>query len=256
MGINTGNKCAQAHIKDVNFKNNSQIIFIFAHVMDIDTLNGLMKCPLFNGLKENEIIELMHAVRYRVLRYRKGQVFSQAGDFCLHADIIISGEMTAYLVGPAERVVRMTMHHSGNMLAPAFLFAKDNRYPVTVEASSDAQVLRLQSVDLEKLLHSDQRLMMNFIGILSNIVSYLTKKVGLLSMTIREKVCMFLKEQQREQQTRNIFMPYSRQQMAELFGIQKYSLQRCLNELQQEGIIRINGKHIEILKLGEMAIDN
>ena len=136
------------------------------------------------------------------------------------------------------------------MLSPAFLFAKDNHYPVAVEASSEAQVLRLQSVDLEKLLHSDLRLMLNFISILSNIVSYLTKKVGMLSMTIREKVCMFLNEQQREQQTRNLRMPFSRQQMAELFGIQKYSLQRCLNELQQEGIIRINGKNIEILKQG------
>lgn len=250
MGITNGNNCAQPYIKVVNFKDNSQNIPIFAHVMDIDTLHGLMKCPLFKGLDEKEVIELMHTVRYRVLHYRKGQVFSQAGDICLHADIIISGEMTAYLVGPTDRVIRMTMHHSGNMLSPAFLFAKDNHYPVAVEASSEAQVLRLQSADLEKLLHSDQRLMLNFISILSNIVSYLTKKVGMLSMTIREKVCMFLNEQQREQQTRNLRMPFSRQQMAELFGIQKYSLQRCLNELQQEGIIRINGKNIEILKQG------
>lgn len=253
MGINAGNICDHCSIKNVNFKDNSQNIPIFVTVMDIDTLHGLMMCPLFKGLDENEIIELMHTVRYRVLRYRKGQVFSQAGDLCLHADIIISGEMTAYLVGPTERVIRMTMHHSGNMLAPAFLFAKDNHYPVAVEASADAQVLRLQSVDMEKLLHSDQRLMLNFIGILSNIVSYLTKKVGLLSMNIREKVCMFLNEQQREQQTRNLCMPFSRQQMAELFGIQKYSLQRCLNELQQEGIIRIEGKNIEILKKGPIS---
>jgi CRP-like cAMP-binding protein len=32
-------------------------------------------------------------------------------------------------------------------------------------------------------------------------------------------------------------------------GIQKYSLQRALNELQESGAIRIDGKTIEILKL-------
>ena len=108
-------------------------------------------------------------------------------------------------------------------------------------------MLRLQPSDLETLLHSDQRLMMNFIGILSNIIAYLTKKVGILSMTIREKVCTYLHEQQEEQQSTSLTMPLSRQQMAELFGIQKYSLQRYLNELQQDGIIRISGKHIEIV---------
>ena len=99
--------------------------------------------------------------------------------------------MAAFLLGSTGRVIRMTMHHSGNMLVPAFLFAQDNYYPVTVEAITETLVLRLQPSDLETLLHSDQRLMMNFIGILSNIIAYLTKKVGILSMTIREKVCTY-----------------------------------------------------------------
>lgn len=217
--------------------------------MDIDTLNGLMKCPLFNGLREDEIIELMHTIRYRVVRYRKGDIFALAGDSCLHADIIIAGEMTASLIGPSGRNIRMTMHHSGNMLAPAFLFARDNHYPVSVESTTNTQVFRLQAHDLEVLLHSDQRLMMNFICILSNIVSYLTKKVGLLSMPIRNKVCHYLKELQMEQKSNKLRMPLSRQQMADLFGIQKYSLQRCLNELQKDGFIIIEGKYIQIVKL-------
>ena len=36
--------------------------------MDIDTLQGLRRCPLFNGLTESEIIDLMHTVRYSVAR--------------------------------------------------------------------------------------------------------------------------------------------------------------------------------------------
>jgi len=40
----------------------------------------------------------------------------------------------------------------------------------------------------------------------------------------------------------------SRQELADHFGIQKYSLQRALNELQESGFIRINGKIIEMLK--------
>jgi len=215
--------------------------------MDIDTLHGLMQCQLFKDLTESEIIELMHTIRYRIVRFRKGDIFSYAGTACLHADIIISGEMIANLMGPSGRVIRITMHHSGNMLAPAFLFAKDNIYPVTVEATKDTQIFRLQPGDVDLLIKNNHQIAMNFIHILSNIIAYLTKKVGLLSMSIREKVLLYLKEERQRQQTNQLTIPMSRQELADYFGIQKYSLQRCLNELQSSGIIRLDGKHIELL---------
>ena len=46
--------------------------------MDIDTLQGLRRCPLFNGLTESEIIDLMHTVRYRVVRCCKGGSYGVA----------------------------------------------------------------------------------------------------------------------------------------------------------------------------------
>ena len=215
--------------------------------MDIDTLHGLKQCPLFKGLDESEIIDLMHTVRYRVIRFGKGDVLVYAGSVCQHADIIINGEMVAYVTGPSGRIIRMAAHQTGKLLAPAFLFADDNHYPVTVETTTNTAVLRLTPSDLELLMHSDQRLMKNYVCMLSNIISALTKKVRMLSMNVREKVCLYLREQSRLQQTNDILLPLSRQALAEHFGIQKYSLLRCLNELKQEGVIRVEGRHIQIL---------
>lgn len=219
----------------------------FALNMDIDTLQGLKQCPLFRDLDETEIIALMHSVRYRVIRCHKGQIWVSAGSVCQYADIILRGEMVAYVTGPSGRVVRMATHQPGKLLAPAFLFANDNRYPVTVKATTDTSVLRLSPADLESLMHADQRLMQNYIQMLSNIISQLTKKVRLLSMSVREKVCQYLMEQSRQQQSRTIILPLSRQELAEHFAIQKYSLLRCLNELQQEGIIRVEGRRVQLL---------
>ena len=215
--------------------------------MDIDTLQGLKQCPLFKGLAESEIIDLMHTVRYRVIRCPKGEIFAFEGLVCQYADIIIDGEMVATLMGPSGRVVRVATHQAGNMLAPAFLFSIDNHYPVTVEATTDTSVLRLSPTDLEKLFHSEQRIMRNYLQLLSNIIAQLTKKIHMLSMSVREKVSLYLIEQSRHQQTKNIILPLSRQELADHFGIQKYSLLRCLNELKQEGAIRVEGRHIHIL---------
>ena len=216
--------------------------------MDIDTLTGLSACPLFKGLTNEEIMNAMHSVRYRVLTYKKGALFAVEGDECLHADIIISGKMTATMMSPSGRIITLNLHHSGNMLAPAFLFAADNHYPVTIEAVVDTRVLRLIRTDMEALIHSDSRIALNEIHILSNIVSFLTKKVSMLSMSVHEKVEMFFKEEQMRQQSRHLQLNLSRQALAEYFGIQKYSLQRCLKEMQEAGEIQIEGRVVHLLK--------
>ncbi|MGX8697796.1 MAG: Crp/Fnr family transcriptional regulator, partial [Prevotella sp.] len=69
--------------------------------MDIDTLEGLMKCPLMKGLTQQEVMNLMHQIRYRVMKYEKGDIFAHAGDKCLHADIVLDGELLASVVSPS-----------------------------------------------------------------------------------------------------------------------------------------------------------
>ena len=216
--------------------------------MDIDTLRGVSSCQLFKGLTDEEIMNAMHSVRYRVLTYKRCTLFSMAGDECLHADIVISGEMTASMMSPSGKIITLNLHHSGNMLAPAFLFAADNHYPVTVEAVVDTRVLRLMRTDVEALILIDSRIAFNEIRILSNIVSFLTKKVSMLSMSVREKVEIYFKEEQKKQQSRHLRIPLSRQALAEHFGIQKYSLQRCLREMQEAGEIQIEGRVVHLLK--------
>ena len=223
---------------------------IFASIMDIETLEGIRKCPLFEGLTDNEIIDLMHTVRYRVIRLYKGDFLFVAGDDCLHANILIDGEVVAYLDGASDRHIRMSTFHAGNMFAPAFLFAQDRRYPVTVQATTNTKVLRILSADFERLLELDSRLSKNFTVILSNLIAGLTKKVEMLLSSVRDKVVFFLREEQRRQQSNTIQLSMSRQELADHFGIQKYSLQRALNELQESGVIRIDGKTIEILSGG------
>ena len=217
--------------------------------MDIETLEGIRKCPLFKGLTDNEIMDLMHTIRYRVTRLYKGDFLFVAGDDCLHANILIDGEVVAYLEGASDRYIRMSTFHAGNMFAPAFLFAQNRRYPVTVQATTNTRVLRILSADFERLLELDSRLSKNFTIILSNLIAGLTKKVGMLLSSVRDKIIFFLKEEQRRQQSNTIQLSMSRQELADHFGIQKYSLQRALNELQENGAIRIDGKTIEILKL-------
>ena len=56
----------------------------------------------------------------------------------------------------------------------------------------------------------------------------------------------------KEQQSRTIKLSNSRQEIADTFGIQKFSLLRCLSEFEDNGAIKIDGKQITILNSDKM----
>ena len=139
----------------------------------------------------------------------------------------------------------MNLHHAGNMVAPAFLFANNNRYPVTITATQDSTVLRLHPEAMQTLLEFEGRVNTNFIAILSNIVSFQAQKVAVLSMNLREKLILVLREAYQKQGFLRVQLP-SRQEIANTLGVQKFSVQRTLNELEKNGIIKLDGKYVEI----------
>ena len=104
------------------------------------------------------------------------------------------------------------------------------------------------------MIEADARVNMNFVRILSNIISYLTKKVSVMSMNVREKVCHYLHEEMVRQHSVLLTLPLSRQALADTFSIQKYSLQRCMSELKADGVINFEGRAVHILKPQELEV--
>lgn len=139
------------------------------------------------------------------------------------------------------------------LIAPAYIFAHNNEMPVSVETSKKTTLLRMRPSELKLLIDTDERIRWNFIQHLSRIDIFLSQKMRMLSLfSVKEKVAQYLIKMATEQQSRTIRLDVSRQEMADIFGIQKFSLLRCLSEFEEKGAIRIDGKTITILNSDEM----
>ena len=89
---------------------------------------------------------------------------------------------------------------------------------------------------------------MNFIKLLSSVAITLAKMVKQLTLfTVREKVANYLEEVTQRRNSNTITFEVSRQEIANMFAIQKYSLQRVLGEFSKGGAIKMRGKTITIL---------
>jgi CRP-like cAMP-binding protein len=94
---------------------------------------------------------------------------------------------------------------------------------------------------------------MNFIKVLSFVAISLARMVRQLTLfTVREKVAHYLDEISKKRNSNVITLDVSRQEIADHFAIQKYSLQRVLAEFVKGGAIKVHGKSITILDREKM----
>ena len=208
----------------------------------------LQKCPLFAGMSTLSIDLALGNISYQIINFAPRDVYTLAGMPCRFADIVLSGSLICRMVSLSGKQVEVTRLRPGNLIAPAFIFAKNNSMPVSVETDSEVTLLRMTPQTLKKLIDDDADIRMNYIRSLSNIDVFLTHKMKVLSLfTVREKVAYLLLERAGEQNSNTIRLTRSRQEIADSFGIQKFSLLRVLNEFEKEGVIRVDGKTIEII---------
>lgn len=208
----------------------------------------LQKCPLFAGMSTLSIDLALGNISYQIINFAPRDVYTLAGMPCRFGDIVLSGSLICRMVSLSGKQVEVTRLRPGNLIAPAFIFAKNNSMPVSVETDSEVTLLRMTPQTLKKLIDDDADIRMNYIRSLSNIDVFLTHKMKVLSLfTVREKVAYLLLERAGEQNSNTIRLTRSRQEIADSFGIQKFSLLRVLSEFEKEGVIRVDGKTIEII---------
>ena len=217
--------------------------------MERNVLKALQLCPLFEGFAAKDIEQMMDSVSYQLIRLDKKEVFIPAGTPCKFADIVISGEIIARMEGPSGKYMQITSRTIGWLLDSAFIFGKNRIIPVNMVANKPTTILRMTPESMLMLLNIDERFRFNFIQLLSGFCDYLARKARVLTLyTVREKVAIFLLEQSKLRNSDDFILQKSRQEIADSFAIQKFSLQRCLKEYAADGVIKLNGKQITILK--------
>jgi len=108
--------------------------------------------------------------------------------------------------------------------------------PVTVEATTGVDILRMTASEFRRLIDSHQQIRWNFIVLLSNINVFLTTKLKVLSlMSVREKIGTMLIQLAKQQNSRVITLKESRQDIANKFGIQKFYCHTPIGNIPRRG---------------------
>jgi CRP-like cAMP-binding protein len=208
----------------------------------------LQECTLFRGMSYHEINHVLQGNLRRIKTYAKGSLIAQAGEELSSMQILLQGTVKGEMVDVAGKVIKIEDIAPPRPLAPAFLFGQHNRYPVNISAAEDVKILSIPRDSFLRILQENEKVLVNFINILSNRGQFLSNKIKFLSFTgIKGKLARYLLDLREQAGSGQLVLPHSQAQLAELFGVARPSIGRALGELNQDGIIQTEGKHVEIL---------
>lgn len=202
------------------------------------TIEKLSKAPVFEGCSLAMLEDMLASSGHRLRHKDEGSRIAYMGDELTDAVILVEGTVYSSMTNQEGKEIVVETLTGPIMLAPAFLFAKDSRFPVNVIAKTACTVLYIPKSAFRDWLHRDPQLMMNFIGIVSNRCQRLSQRLNDFALqSLKERVVEYLRLHQRID---------SVEWLAKVLGVARPSLSRVLSELKAEGVIERTLDGIEL----------
>lgn len=213
-------------------------------------LKSLSNCVLFKGINESRIEEILGLISYTVKDYEKNSIIAIEGDDCSSLGIILEGDIEIHKPFPSGKIVTINHFSAGNVFGEALVFSGKHLYPATIISTEESKIMYIKREIIVKLMTIDEKIINNFMGVLSNRVLMLNDRLTNLSLdTLRKKISNILILEYKGQKSLDITLPYSRKKMAELLNIPRPSLSRELINMKEEGIIDFHKNKVKILDL-------
>lgn len=204
---------------------------------------------LFNGLEIPEIDTLIKSRQFQIKQFSNKEVLAFSGERVNKAMILLEGKLEGKMVDFAGRGVKIEEIEPPQMVAAAFLYGPQSIFPVNLSALSEGKILIIYKSEFTQLLSADQRVLSNYLHILSGRAQFLSQKLTFLSFkTIKEKIAWYLL-QNPVSENHLLKIDISQKNLAQLFGVARPSLARTIGEMETAQIIRWERNQVNILNI-------
>ena len=208
----------------------------------------LEKSTLFQGVEANVLRGYLEETPHHIQCYDKEETIFHLMDPALRIGIILEGRVEAQKSFPNGSQVNVSIRIPGEIIGPAAVFSKSQRYPCDIIALEPATLMMLRKEDLLSLMQKDVKILQNFTTEIASATYMLQQRLELLSYSgIAQKAAFWLLMQVRQTGKTAVQIPDSMSRWAMIMNVSRPSLHREMKKLEEEGIIRYERKNIYVL---------
>jgi CRP-like cAMP-binding protein len=205
-------------------------------------VNKVRNTVIFNGMTDGEIEAALKGLKASEKKYEKGEAIFLAGDTTSRMGLVLSGSVT--IESNDVWGNRMILSHveEGGFLAETYGLLGDEIMLVDVIANEDSKILFLTVKNLTSKVSDEGTWVIKAV---SNLLSISAQKNLMLSgrsfhtspKTIRDRVMSYLNSLYIKQKSREIVIPFDRQQLADYLNVERTALSKELGKMRDDGLI-------------------
>ena len=215
-----------------------------------EIIKTIKKNQLFIGLSDENIKNVLKEIKYYIKTYSKGEIIANEDDECRSLSLVLAGTVEIQRLYSNGKYIVLSRIFEGDVFGEALVFSKAKTYPATVIALSECKVLFINKSDVLKICSNEEKILENFVSLLSDKVFILNSKIKSISFkSIRQKVINYILNEVKKQKDNSIILKNTKEEIAALLGIPRPSLSRELINLRDMNYIEFNRKKITILDI-------
>ena len=212
----------------------------------------LTKCPLFDGIRQEELSAMLACLGGNVSAAAKNQVIFHEGDPANHVGVILSG---------AAQIVKEDFYGTRSIVArvgPTELFGESfacagiSALPVSVVAVEDSRVMLLDcrrvTVSCTNACAFHSRMIFNLLRVVAAKNLVFNQKIEITSKrTTREKLMTYLLAQAKLHGSSAFTIPYDRQALADYLEVERSAMSAEIGKLRKEGVIECEKSRFKLM---------
>ena len=211
-----------------------------------EILTFLKKTPLFAEAVATLLSEALRSPDCCIQTASSGERIGESAQRTL---IVILDGRVQIRSTDGERNVILRTAIKGEILGAASLFLKQAPPISYIEALGSCRALLMSADTVRELLQRDAKFLDAFLSFLAGRVRFLNQKIRCFTAGSAERrLALWLIAEERETLT----LPNSLSSLAETLDIGRASLYRALDKLVEDGLIRRNGREIQVISQDEI----
>jgi CRP-like cAMP-binding protein len=215
----------------------------------------LTNSPLFRGLQPQKLEMLLHGLNFQTKTYPKETLIKFAQEECNALIIIEEGVVRGEMTDISGKVLKVEDISAPNAIAFAFLFGRNNKFPVNVISNTACKLIFIPKQEFVRLLQEDETILVNYLNMVSSKVQFLSSRLSILSLKdLKSKLAHFILQQTQNGKLVNFRMSQNQTQLADFFGVARPSLARALKQFVDEGVIELNRSDVKILDMQALKV--
>ena len=180
----------------------------------------LENSTLFRGVPAKDLRTYLEDIPHHIQCYDKEETVFHLMSPAFRIGIILEGRVEAQKSFPNGSQVNVSVRIPGELIGPAAVFSKSQRYPCDIVALEPTTLMVFQKEDLLSLMQKDVRILQNFTTEIASATYMLQQRLELLSYNgIAQKAAFWLLMQIRQSGKTTVKIPDSMSKWAMIMNV-------------------------------------